>query len=69
MTIQAEHKLLKLLPLAYHHSHFLATTLDVTADLSTGKLSTYVAELYPKWLLTKLNSLLDKFSLYWMTLT
>jgi len=33
-----ELSLLKFLPLAYHHSHFLATTLDFTSFFTTAFL-------------------------------
>jgi len=39
-TISPELSLLKSLPLDYHHSHFLAATLDLTSFFTTAFLGT-----------------------------
>jgi len=44
--------LLKFLPLAYHHSHFLAAILDFTSFFTTGAAHCFTAGLF-----------LDQFSL------
>jgi len=46
-TNSSELSLLKFLPLAYHHSHFLAATLDFTSFFTTAFLG--AAHFFYSW--------------------
>ena len=55
-TNSSEFWLLKFLPLAYYHSHFLAATLDFTSFFTTAFLGT--AHFFTAWLFLGLDSVL-----------